>query len=109
MSQRHSDTSDPSVVPSGSGEVVHRTRHDVTEDGLTVSIAMALEEAIGVPATETISNFSSYADPDALCRLFRTPAVTDGEPNGRVRLRIEGHDVLVYSDGEVEVRRRPTD
>lgn len=108
MRQYRSDTPDPPVWTSGSGKVVHRARHDVTEDGLTVSIAMALEEATGVPATETISNFSSYADPDALCRLFQTPG-GDGGPNGRVRLRIEGHDVLVYSDGKVEVRRRTTD
>lgn len=108
MRQRHSDTSDPFAVPSAIGEVVHRARHDVTEDGLTVSIAMALEEATGVPATETISKFSSYADPDALCRLFQTPGA-DNAPNGRVRLRIEGHDVLIYSTGEVEVRHRSTD
>lgn len=84
--------------------MLYRTSHDVTEDGLTVTIAMALEEATGVPAAETIADFPAYADPDALCRLFRTDPEGEARPGAVVELTIEGHDVRIGSDGEIEIR-----
>lgn len=75
----------------------------MTEDGLDVTIAMALERATGMSASEVISDFSQYADPDALSRLFRVPPDEDPLLSGQVTLTIEGHDVRVASDGVIEI------
>lgn len=88
--------------PTGSHDM-HRTRHDMSQDGLDVTIAIALGEATDLTPTEVISNFSKYADPDALNRLFRVPDGQDSSRFGQMTLRIEGHTVEIASDGTVEI------
>lgn len=75
----------------------------MTEDGLDVTIAMALERATEMSATEIISDFSQYADPDALNRLFRVPPDEDPLLSGQVTLAIEGHHVRIASDGVIDI------
>lgn len=107
MGQYRYDAPGSSASTDGEREPTYRAHHDMTEDGLTVTVAMALEEATGVEATQVISDFSTYVDPDALCRLFRVRPDVLVRETGRVDLLIEGHDVRIYSDGDIEIRRRP--
>lgn len=82
---------------------VYYATHDMSRDGLCTSIALALAEVTDVDPTDLISNFSRYADPDGLNRLFRHRP--DGEPRvgGSIRLAIDGHLVRVDSRGHIEI------
>lgn len=82
-------------------EGVYRTHHDMSTDGLTTTISIALAELSGGAESELISDFSTYADPDALDRLFRTKPGSSTRDDGRVSLRIEEYWVTVRSDGTI--------
>lgn len=77
--------------------------HDMDEDGLTVTIAMALGEVADVEPLELVPSLSTYADPSALDRLFRTRP--DGTPRrgGQVTLNIEGYTVTIHSTGTIAI------
>lgn len=79
------------------------TTHDMSEDGLTVTLAVALGEIADVDPVELVPSFPEYADPTALDQLFRTRP--DGTPreSGRVVLSIEGHTVTVHSTGTIAI------
>lgn len=82
---------------------VYHARHDMSRDGLCTSIALALAEVTALDPTDLIPNFSRYADPDGLNRLFRHRP--DGEPRvgGVIRLSIDEHLVRVDSRGLIEI------
>lgn len=82
-------------------EGVYRTHHDMSTDGLTTTISIALAEVSDGEETALISDFSTYVDPDALDRLFRTKPGSGTREDGRVALHIEGHWVTVRSDGTI--------
>lgn len=85
-------------------EGVYRTEHDMTSDGLCLTITEALAEIEGVDPAELIDGFSKYADPDALNRLFRVrPNGEHRDLEGHVELEIRGADVTVHADGEIEI------
>lgn len=86
---------------------VYYASHDMARDGLCTTIAMALSEVSDVEATSLISNFSRYADPDALNRLFRTRHGEDLLPGGVVQLRIQGHLVRIETDGRIAIDPNP--
>ncbi|ARS91061.1 HalOD1 output domain-containing protein [Natrarchaeobaculum aegyptiacum] len=46
---------------------------------------------------------SEVVDPTALDRLFEATATSDRSGEGRVTFRYRGHDVIVRSDGDVEL------
>lgn len=81
----------------------YHTRHDMSDDQLSLTLALALAEVDSSPATELIDNLSSYVDPDALDRLFRTRPTGDSRGPGRVVLEIAGYTVTVQSDGEIVI------
>ena len=91
------------VTAGEGGEPVYRTRHDMSTDGLTLTICIALAEVTGQKETAVISDFSQYADPDALNRIFRTLPTGDARQPGHVTLTIAGHEVTVHSDGEIVI------
>ena len=77
--------------------------HNMDEDGLTVTLAIALGEVANVEPLELVPSLSEYADPSALDRLFRTRP--DGRPRqgGEVTLTIEGYTVTVHSTGTIAI------
>lgn len=83
------------------GEGVYRTYHDMSTDGLTTTIGVALAEVSGERETELISDFSAYADPDALDRLFRTLPGARTREEGRIVLHVREYRVTVHSDGTI--------
>lgn len=95
------DADEPLVEEDEEG--VYYATHDMSRDGLCTSIALALAEVTDVDPTDLISDFSRYADPDGLNRLFRHRP--DGEPRvgGAIRLAIDGHLVRVDSRGHIEI------
>lgn len=90
------------LVEEGEDGVYHAT-HDMSRDGLCTTISLALAAVTDVEPTDLISNFSRYADPDGLNRLFRHRP--DGEPRvgGALRLSIDGHRVRVDARGRIEI------
>lgn len=100
-----SESTTPSVVEvdADGGGVVYRTHHDMSTDGLTLTICVALAEVTGRKETDVISDFSRYADPDALNRLFRTLPTGDARQPGAVTLHIADHEVTIHSDGEIVI------
>lgn len=79
------------------------TSHDMDEDGLTVTLAMALGEVAGVDPVELIPSFAEYADPTALDQLFRTRPNGAHREGGRVTLTIEGYGVTIHSTGTIAI------
>ena len=86
------------------GNGIYRTTHDVTDGGLSVTIAQALAEIEDVTPAEVINDFSTYVDPDAFDRLFR---VRDGDDqrhaSGHVYIEIEGVAVTVQANGQITI------
>lgn len=98
----------PDDLPSGdvvedSEDGVYYATHDMTRDGLCTTVALALSEVTDVTATTLVSDFSEYADPDALNRLFRTRPGAERFPGGTVQLRIQGHRVRIDTDGCIAI------
>lgn len=92
------------VTVKQSEEGAYRVSYDTTSGDVTVTIALALEEMIGIDARELIPEFTEYADPDALDQLFRKRPNGEGRhPEGRVHLLIEGIDVTIHSNGLIEL------
>lgn len=79
------------------------TIHDMTTDGLSVAVSQAVAKLSGVPATELVSDFSEYADPDAFNQLFRS-LDADGRTDGFVVLTFPGYRVTVHGDGRIIVK-----
>lgn len=85
-------------------EGVYRIQHDLHTDGLCVTIAEALAEIKGIAPATLIDNFSTYADLDALNRLFRVrPNGEHRDLAGSLELNIHGADVTVHANGEIEI------
>lgn len=106
MTNTHTSPSGSSSEQEQEREVISSTSHDMTDWGLDVHIALALEEATDLEAADVITDFSKYVDPDALNRLFQTPHQEDDHVTGIVEFAIEEYDVVVMSDGTVEILRR---
>lgn len=80
----------------------YRTRHDMTQNGLTLTITEALVEVQEKSPVELVNGFTEHVDPDALDRLFRVPPSHNRrDESDRVRLRIHGTDVVVQAEGEI--------
>jgi hypothetical protein len=88
---------------SGDQEV-YVVHHDVRDDGLTVTISLALSEIGNVPPTELLPRFPEYADPDALDRLFRPRPNGELREGGPFHLTIEGYDISIFNTGRIEIR-----
>lgn len=85
-------------------EGVYRVTHDMTETGLTVTIALALSEVADIEPEWLISRWTEYVDPDALDRLFRgKPSRDYSHEQEAVYLEIQGIDVTIYADGVIEI------
>ena len=79
-------------------------RHDF--DGpaeLTTTLAHALSDISGVDVTEAGFTLYDYIDPDALDRLFKPDGNGAQRVNGALTLTVWGHQVTVYSDGQIAI------
>ena len=99
---------DGTSVPVVAGDDgTYRTEHDMSESGLSVTIALALSEVTGRNPEDLFSAFGEYVDPDALDRLFSKRA-GEHRKGGPLYLSIADHEVTVFSDGEIHIRPIPT-
>lgn len=80
---------------------VYVATHDVTEDGLCLTLTIALAEVLDADPAETVSDMARYVDPDALNNLFRVRPNGDYRDGGPLHLTVEGCDVTVHSDGTI--------
>lgn len=71
---------------------------------LTTTLAHALSDVSGVDVTDTGFTLYDYIDPDALDRLFKPTGDSDRQINGMVSFAVWGHQVSVYSDGQIAIR-----
>jgi len=92
-----------SISVSTDANGTYHAHHDMTEDGLTVTIALALAEVADVEPKHVISDFTEYVDPDALNTLFRVRESEQTREVGYLHLSIEGYDVAVHSDGDIRI------
>lgn len=83
---------------------VYVAHHDVAEDGLTVTLTMALAEVSDHSETDLIPEFPEHVDPDALDRLFRPRSDGKARKGGPLHLSIRGYDVTIFSSGRIEIR-----
>lgn len=86
------------------GETLYVAHHDVAEDGLTVTLSLALAAVADSSPTEFLPRFQEYVDPDALDRMFRPQPNGDLRKGGPFRLDIEGFEVEIYNTGRIEIR-----
>lgn len=102
--RRTGHPSESSVEIDRGDDGVYRVHYDRDSGDLTITITEALVAVGDLDPIDIIDNFSKYADPDALNRLFRH--LPNGEPRatgGYVHLVIEGYDVTIRSDGIIEI------
>lgn len=100
MSRSH----DRAVTVEQTADGTYRTFYDTTKGDVTVTLALALEEVIEMDVKDVITEFTEYADPDALDHLFRErPDGKERHPAGCVHLVIDGIDVTIHSDGLIEL------
>ena len=98
---------DASVAVVAGDDGTYRTSHDMSEGGLSVTVALALSEVTGRRPEDLFSSFGEYVDPDALDRLFSTYA-GEHRKGGPLYFSIADHEVTVFSDGEIHLRPIPT-
>lgn len=92
------------AVPGTDEETVYVAHHDVTEDGLTVTMTLALSEVVDASPTELIPEFPRYVDPDALDRMFRPGPDGELKEGGPLFLTVRGVDVRIFNTGRIEIR-----
>lgn len=70
---------------------------------LTTTVVHALADVMGKDVTDTGFSLYDSVDPDALDRLFSKKADGTPRPPGHVAFSVEGHQVTVYSSGEIVI------
>lgn len=91
------------VVPVQDDQTIYVAHHDVTEDGLSVTLSIALAEVTDLSPAELIPKFAKHVDPDALDRMFRPLPNGDLREGGPLHLTIGGHPVEIYNTGRIEI------
>lgn len=74
------------------------------EDGLCLTLTIALAELLDVDPVETISDMARYVDPDALNDLFRVRPNGEYREGGPLHLSINRCLVTIHSDGEIMLK-----
>lgn len=92
------------ATPVSGDETIYVAHHDVSTDGLTVTLTLALSEIADVAPTELIPEFPKYVDPDALDRMFRPGPDGELKQGGPMYLTVRGFDVRIYNTGRIEIR-----
>lgn len=92
------------VIPVGEEEAIYVAHHDVRENGLTVTLSLALAEVTELEPTDIVPKFAEHVDPDALDRMFRPLPNGDLRKGGPLHLSIEGFDVEIHNTGRIEIR-----
>jgi len=96
--------SHPTQQYQGRETRTHFVKHDF--DGpaaLTTTLAHALSDVSGVDVTDTGFTLYDYIDPDALDRLFKPADDGSQRVNGMLTFTVWGHQVTVYSDGQIAI------
>ncbi|WP_255194912.1 HalOD1 output domain-containing protein [Halorarius litoreus] len=91
------------VLQVDSNEVVYVAHHDVSENGLTVTVSLALAAVTDHEPATLVPEFSKHVDPDALDRMFRPLPNGDLRKGGPLHLHIAGHDVEIHNTGRIEI------
>lgn len=91
------------VVQIGSDEVVYVAHHDLSENGLTVTLSLALAAVTDREPATLIPEFSEHVDPDALDRMFRPLPNGNFREGGPLHLHIAGHDIEIHNTGRIEI------
>lgn len=91
------------VVEVADDSTIYVAHHDVSENGLTVTLSLALAAVTDLTPTELIPRFSDHVDPDALNRMFRPLPNGDLREGGPLHLTVEGYDVTIYNTGRIEI------
>ncbi|WP_254820922.1 HalOD1 output domain-containing protein [Haloglomus halophilum] len=86
------------------GSTLYIAHHDIEEDGLTVTLSLALAAAADSSPTEFLPRFQEYVDPDALDRMFRPQPNGDLRKGGPFQFSIEEFDVEIFNTGRIEIR-----
>lgn len=97
-------TGGPAPATDARGPQRYFAQHDF--DGaasLTATLAHAISNVTGADVSETEFTLTDHVDPRALDLLFRPRP--DGTPrsNGQLRFTMWGHEVTVYSDGQITI------
>lgn len=77
-------------------------RPSATEDSISERVITAVADARSVDPLE-LTPLYDVVDPDALERLFQTPPTGTDRSPGRVVFTMDGCEIVVHSDGEVDV------
>lgn len=91
------------TVEVAEDRTIYVAHHDVSENGMTVTLSLALAAVTDLSPTELVPRFSDHVDPDALNRLFRPLPNGDLRKGGPLHLTIEGHDVTIHNTGRIEI------
>jgi hypothetical protein len=92
------------IVPVGEEETIYVAHHDVEENGLTVTLSLALAEVTDLDPTDIVPKFAKHVDPDALDRMFRPRPNGDLREGGPFHLTVAGHPITVHNTGRIEIR-----
>lgn len=98
-----SEDSDTAIAPTtagGSGDSTYRVRHTGPET-LSTTLAVAISDCVGIDPMEF--QLYTYIDPDSLDALFDPLRNAAEGRRGWIELHVLGHNVLVYSTGEIEI------
>lgn len=92
------------VVQVDEDETLYVAHHDVADNGLSVTLSLALASVTELEPTELVPKFAEHVDPDALDRMFRPLPNGDLRKGGPFHLQIEGYDVTIHNTGRIEIR-----
>lgn len=80
---------------------------DDSPDTLSTAVVEAVAAKEGIDSTDVDQPLGEVVDSDALDSLFEPPGIAGSRTRGTVTFSFGGYDVLVYSDGRVELADRP--
>jgi len=70
---------------------------------LTTTLTHALSDVSGIDVTDTGFTLYDHVDPDALDQLFKPTKDGSQRMNGMLTFTVWGHQVTVYSDGQIAI------
>jgi hypothetical protein len=80
------------------------TKHDFDgEARLTTTLVHALSDVSGHDVTDAEFTLHDHVDPDALDLLFKPREDGTERMNGHLRFTVRGHEVTIYSNGQIAI------
>jgi hypothetical protein len=89
---------------TGAETETYYAQHDFRGSAkLSTTIVIAVSEVAEADETDTESTLFQHVDPDALDDLFCPAGSETPRTSGHVNLHVWGHDVTVYSNGQIVI------